>query len=172
MTSEADTRANYIDPALSSSGWQSSQVVREYYFTDGRKLAGGQRGTRCFVDYLLHSSNRHLAIIEAKRQSAHPTQGLQQALGYAKKLGVRFVYSTNGSRSTSLIWRPARAIMSRATQPRLNCWPAMQATPPTWAGNCGISPFILKRECALATTRSLQCMLQRMPSAAASSGCC
>lgn len=96
MTSEADTRANYIDPALASSGWQSSQIVREYYFTDGRKLTGGQRGTRCFVDYLLHSSNRHLAIIEAKKQSAHPTQGLQQAMDYAKKLGVRFVYSTNG----------------------------------------------------------------------------
>ena len=76
MTSEADTRANYIDPALASSGWQSSRIVREYYFTDGRKLAGGQRGARCFVDYLLRSSNRHLAIIEAKKQSAHPTQGL------------------------------------------------------------------------------------------------
>ena len=96
MTSEADTRANYINPALASTGWQSSQVVREYYFTDGRKLAGGQRGTRCFVDYLLHSDSRHLAIIEAKRQSAHPTQGLQQAMDYANKLGVRFVYSTNG----------------------------------------------------------------------------
>lgn len=96
MTSEADTRANFIDPALASTGWESSQIIREYYFTDGRKLAGGQRGTRCFVDYLLHSDNRHLAIIEAKKQSAHPTQGLQQAMDYADKLGVRFVYSTNG----------------------------------------------------------------------------
>jgi len=96
MPSEADTRANYIDPALASTSWKSSQIVREYYFTDGRKLTGGQRGTRCFVDYLLHSNNRHLAIIEAKKQSAHPTQGLQQAIDYAKKLNVRFVYSTNG----------------------------------------------------------------------------
>jgi type I restriction enzyme R subunit len=87
MTSEADTRANYIDPALASSGWQSSQIVREYYFTDGRKLAGGQRGTRCFVDYLLRSSNRHLAIIEAKKRSAHPTQGLQQAIAERENIG-------------------------------------------------------------------------------------
>jgi len=48
------------------------------------------------VDYLLHTENQHLAIIEAKKQSAHPTQGLQQAMNYAQKLGVRFVYSTNG----------------------------------------------------------------------------
>jgi len=96
MTSEADTRANFIDPALVTAGWSSQQIIREYYFTDGRKLAGNQRGSRCFVDYLLHSGHRHLAIIEAKKQSSHPTQGLQQAIDYAKKLGVRFVYATNG----------------------------------------------------------------------------
>ncbi len=96
--SEADTRANYIDPALATSGWVSSQIIREYYFTDGRKLAGGQRGTKCFVDYLLHRDNQHLAIIEAKKKAAHPTQGLQQAIDYAKKLSVRFVYSTNGEK--------------------------------------------------------------------------
>lgn len=96
MASEADTRASFIDPALVSAGWESGQIIREYYFTDGRKLAGNQRGTRCFVDYLLHCENRHLAIIEAKKQSAHPTQGLQQAIDYASKLSVRFVYSTNG----------------------------------------------------------------------------
>ncbi|MEA3640655.1 MAG: type I restriction enzyme HsdR N-terminal domain-containing protein [Lamprobacter sp.] len=96
MTTEADTRAHSIDPALASAGWERDQVSREYYFTDGRKLAGNQRGSRCFVDYLLHSQNRHLAIIEAKKASAHPTQGLQQAIAYATKLCVRFVYSTNG----------------------------------------------------------------------------
>ncbi len=96
VASEADTRANFIDPALLSAGWGSQQIIREYYFTDGRKLAGDQRGSRCFVDYLLHSDNRHLAIIEAKKQSAHPTQGLQQAIAYAEKLSIRFVYSTNG----------------------------------------------------------------------------
>ncbi len=97
MSTESDTRANYIDPALASSGWDSSQIAREYYFTDGRKLAGGQRGTRCFVDYLLYSDNQHLAIIEAKKKASHPTQGLQQAIEYARKLSVRFVYSTNGA---------------------------------------------------------------------------
>ena len=96
--SEADTRANFIDPELVSVGWDSNQIIREHYFTDGRKLAGGQRGTRCFVDYLLYRDNQHLAIIEAKKKSAHPTKGLQQAIDYAKKLSVRFVYSTNGEK--------------------------------------------------------------------------
>ncbi|RKX23564.1 MAG: DEAD/DEAH box helicase, partial [Candidatus Zixiibacteriota bacterium] len=96
--SEADTRANFIDPALVSAGWNSNQIIREYYFTDGRKLAGNQRGSRCFVDYLLYKNNQHLAIIEAKKQSSHPTQGLQQAINYAEKLSVRFLYSTNGEK--------------------------------------------------------------------------
>ena len=96
MTTEADTRANYIDPALAAAEWQPSQILREYYFTDGRKLTGNQRGTRCFVDYLLHSDNHHLAVIEAKKRAEHPTKGLQQAIDYAQKLKVRFVYSSNG----------------------------------------------------------------------------
>lgn len=36
---EADTRANRIDPALKDAGWSKELITREYYFTDGRKLA-------------------------------------------------------------------------------------------------------------------------------------
>jgi type I restriction enzyme R subunit len=96
MASEADTRANYIDPALKAAYWQPSNIIREYYFTDGRKLGGGARGRRCFVDYLLYKDNRYLAVVEAKKDSEHPTKGLQQAIDYATKLHVRFVYSSNG----------------------------------------------------------------------------
>ncbi len=99
MSSEADTRANYIDPALKAAHWQASNIIREHYFTDGRKLAGGVRGRRCFVDYLLHKNNRYLAVVEAKKESEHPTKGLQQAIDYANKLSVRFVYSSNGKQT-------------------------------------------------------------------------
>ncbi|SFX44907.1 EcoAI/FtnUII family type I restriction enzme subunit R [Marinospirillum alkaliphilum] len=99
MTSEADTRANYIDPALKAAYWQSCNIIREHYFTDGRKMAAGVRGRRCFVDYLLHKDNRYLAVVEAKKESEHPTKGLQQAIDYAKKLRVRFVYSSNGKQT-------------------------------------------------------------------------
>lgn len=96
MRSEADTRANFIDPALKEADWGSTNIIREYYFTDGRKLAAGARGKRCYVDYLLIKNNRNLALIEAKKESEHPTKGLQQAIDYAHKLNVRFVYSSNG----------------------------------------------------------------------------
>ena len=99
MASEADTRANYIDPALRAAHWQPSNIIREHYFTDGRKMAGGVRGRRCFVDYLLHKDNRYLAVVEAKKESEHPTKGLQQAIDYANKLRVRFVYSSNGKQT-------------------------------------------------------------------------
>lgn len=99
MSSEADTRANHIDPALKAAHWLASNIVREHYFTDGRKMAGGVRGRRCFVDYLLLKDNRYLAVVEAKKDSEHPTKGLQQAIDYAKKLCVRFVYSSNGKQT-------------------------------------------------------------------------
>ncbi len=63
---EADTRAKLIDPRIKSSGWLESNIVREYYFTDGRKLVGGARGKQYYVDYLLVYENTNLAIIEAK----------------------------------------------------------------------------------------------------------
>lgn len=93
---EADTRANYIDPSIARVGWDSTTIIREFYFTDGRKLAGGIRGKRCYVDYLLYKDNHYLAIIEAKKKDEHPTKGLQQAIDYAEKLKVRYVYSSNG----------------------------------------------------------------------------
>lgn len=93
--SEADTRAKFIDPKIRDAGWED-YVIREHYFTDGRKLIGGKRGKRLFVDYLLKYNNVNLAIIEAKRIDKHPTEGLQQAIGYAEKLNVNMVYSSNG----------------------------------------------------------------------------
>lgn len=51
---ESDTRAKYIDTKLKASGWEEF-VVKEYYFTDGRKLLG--------ADSLLPYKNTNLAII-------------------------------------------------------------------------------------------------------------
>lgn len=98
ILSESDTRANYIDPKLHESQWEPIHIVREYYFTDGRKLLGNKRGKRLFLDYLLKYNNTNLAIVEAKKLDDHPTKGLQQALEYAEKLDISFVYATNGVR--------------------------------------------------------------------------
>lgn len=95
--SESDTRAKFIDPKLKESGWEEF-VIREHYFTDGRKLLGGKRGQRLFADYLLRYKNTNLAIIEAKKLGKHPTDGLQQAIRYADKLKVKFIFATNGEK--------------------------------------------------------------------------
>ena len=94
--SESDTRSKLIDPSIKDSGWLESNIVREYYFTDGRKLIGGKRGKRYFVAYLLTYKNTNLAIIEAKSESKDPLDGLQQSINYAERLKIDFVYATNG----------------------------------------------------------------------------
>lgn len=96
--SEADTRAKLVTPQLVEDGWSENYIVREYYFTDGRKLVGNKRGKRYFVDYLLTYKNTNLAIVEAKAQSYDPLDGLQQSINYAQKLKVDFVYTTNGEK--------------------------------------------------------------------------
>jgi len=93
---EADTRVKLIDPQILSSNWLESNIVREYYFTDGRKLIGGKRGKRYYVDYLLVYQNTNLAIIEAKAENRDLLDGLQQSINYAQKLQIDFVYATNG----------------------------------------------------------------------------
>ena len=93
---ESDTRSKLIDPKLKESNWTENNIVREYFFTDGRKLIGNKRGKRYFVDYLLSFKNTNLAIIEAKADDKDPLDGLQQSINYAEKLKIDFVYATNG----------------------------------------------------------------------------
>ncbi len=93
---ESDTRSKYIDPKLKSSGWQESQIIRELYFTDGRKGLWGKRGKRKYADYILTHKGIKLAIIEAKKYDLAVTEWLEQVKDYGKCLNLRFVYATNG----------------------------------------------------------------------------
>ena len=93
---EANTRKRLIDRSLESRGWRDEHLNCEYTFTDGKKIPGGGKGEQCSVDYLLQFNNTNIGLIEAKREGLPITEGLQQAQDYGKKLGVRFVYSTNG----------------------------------------------------------------------------
>jgi type I restriction enzyme, R subunit len=95
MKNEAQTRHDFIDPALHSSGWKDNIKV-EYNITDGRLIGGGKRGEKLKADYLLHYKNENLAIIEAKRENLPPTSGLEQAKKYGEMLKLQFVYATNG----------------------------------------------------------------------------
>ena len=95
---EAETRAELIDPALREAGWgvvPESRVRREL-IAPGRLVGGGRRGKEDVADYVLLYRNCKLAVIEAKRVSAHYTEGVQQAKDYAAKLQTRFAFATNG----------------------------------------------------------------------------
>src|SRR5271156_3840133 len=96
---EAETRADYIDPALKAAGWgvaEGSRVWREYSITLGRLEGFGKRAKGLKVDYVLEYRTHKLAVLEAKAWDEELTQGLGQAKDYADKLKVRFAYCSNG----------------------------------------------------------------------------
>ena len=96
---EAETRAEYIDPALRDAGWgvvEGSRVLREYPITLGRIEGHGRRGRALTADYVLVYRNHKLAVVEAKAWDHSLTEGLAQAKDYAIRLAVRFAYSSNG----------------------------------------------------------------------------
>jgi type I restriction enzyme R subunit len=96
---EAETRAEYIDPALRAAGWgvaESSRIHREYPITLGRLEGFGRRGKALSADYVLVYRNTRLAVIEAKAWGESLTEGVAQAKNYADELAIRHAYSTNG----------------------------------------------------------------------------
>jgi len=96
---EAETRAEYIDPALKSAGWgvvDGSRILREYRITPGRIEGNGRRGRQLVADYVLVYRNTRLAVLEAKAWDEKLTEGVGQAKNYAGKLAVRFAYASNG----------------------------------------------------------------------------
>jgi type I restriction enzyme R subunit len=95
---EADTRANRIDPVLREAGWgvvEGSRIRREM-ICPGRITGGGGRANPLSADYVLSYRDRKLAVIEAKRAGLGHTDGVGQAKDYARRLQARFAYSTNG----------------------------------------------------------------------------
>jgi type I restriction enzyme R subunit len=96
---ESETRAEYIDPKLKSSGWgevEGSKVLREFRITEGKIQTGGLRGKPEIADYVLVHKNQKLAVVEAKSIEFSYAEGVQQAKSYADKLQTPYAFSTNG----------------------------------------------------------------------------
>jgi type I restriction enzyme, R subunit len=96
---ESETRAEYIDPMLKTSGWgevDGSRVLREFRITEGKIQTGGKRSKPEIADYILVYKNRKIAVIEAKQAELPVTEGVAQAKSYAEKLHIDYCYSTNG----------------------------------------------------------------------------
>src|SRR5260221_10306238 len=95
---EAETRAEYVDSKLKSSGWgeiEGTKVLREFHITPGRIQVGGKSKPE-IADYVLVYKNQKLAVVEAKKLDSDKTEGLQQAKDYAGMLQTEYAYSTNG----------------------------------------------------------------------------
>jgi type I restriction enzyme R subunit len=85
---EAETRADYIDPALKEAGWgvvEGSHIRREYPITPGRIEGLGLSSKPTYADYVLVYRNTKLAIVEAKAWDRPLTEGVAQAKNYADK---------------------------------------------------------------------------------------
>lgn len=96
---EAETRAEFIDPALKAAGWgvvEGSRIRREYPIAPGRIEGHGKRGKALTADYILEYRNTKLAVVEAKALNEEVTEGVGQAKNYAGKLAIRHTYATNG----------------------------------------------------------------------------
>lgn len=94
---EADTRAERIDPALAAAGWgHNGSKVRREVICPGRIQSGGKRGKGLSADYVLFHKGQKLAVLEAKRAGVSHRNGIGQAKDYATRLGSRFAYSSNG----------------------------------------------------------------------------
>ena len=97
---EAETRADRVDPVLRTAGWgvvEGSRVRREM-ICPGRIQTGGKRGKGLSCDYVLFHKGQKLAVLEAKRAGLSQREGVGQAKDYAGRLGTRFAYSSNGLR--------------------------------------------------------------------------
>ena len=94
---EADTRANRIDPVLVAAGWGfgGAKVSRET-ICPGRIQSGGKRKKGLSADYVLTHKGHKLAVLEAKRAGISHRDGVGQAKDYATRLGARFAYASNG----------------------------------------------------------------------------
>lgn len=97
---EEEVKLNYITPAIERAGWDRKLIRMEYPITAGKIVVRGEKAfrlTKKRADYLLfYKENMPLAIVEAKDPSHVIGDGMLQAQEYAKKLDVRFVYTSNG----------------------------------------------------------------------------
>ena len=100
MITEADTCRKYVLPKLYTSGWSDDQINEQKSFTDGRIVVAGDKIIRLRqkrADYILrYRRDFMVAVVEAKPAYKKPGDGLQQAKEYARMLGLKFAYSTNG----------------------------------------------------------------------------
>jgi type I restriction enzyme, R subunit len=98
--SERDICTKFITPAIKQANWIERQIREEVKLTNGRIIVKGSttsRGKPKRADYILaYKPNIPLAVVEAKKNTHTPGDGMQQALLYAEMLDIPFAFSSNG----------------------------------------------------------------------------
>ena len=139
--SEADTRANRIDPALIAAGWGTNDAhIRREVIAPGRIVQGGKRANPMSADYVLHYRDQKLAVIEAKRAGKPTAEGVGQAKEYAKRLNAPFAYATNGLTWYEIDMNGGEAEVAAPPSPQ-TLWDRAYKTPNAWRDRFGAVPF-------------------------------
>ncbi len=98
---ETATRRTKIDPKLYEVGWEQvpDSVIlteqRAYQIAPGRVERIKHQNPKK-ADYVLEYRGQKLAVIEAKSDERHVSEGVDQAKRYAEMLNIRYTYATNG----------------------------------------------------------------------------
>ena len=99
---EQEVRSNYIRPAIINAGWTAAQIREDYAITLGRIIARGgvckrDKKSAKRADFILfYKSHIPLAVVEAKDNKHSIGDGMQQAIDYADRMNIPFVFTSNG----------------------------------------------------------------------------
>lgn len=100
LLTEQEIRTRFITPSIQTAGWSASQIRENYAITKGRIIAHGgsyKRDNAKFADYILfYKPHIPLAVIEAKDNNHSVGDGMQQAMDYAQRMLIPFVFTSNG----------------------------------------------------------------------------
>ena len=94
VKTEATARVK-IDALLANVGWKPGQITRETALYPEQRTALGRRKP----DYVLYEEGIRspLAVVEAKKEGGDLRGALAQGLDYAKRLGCRAVFASDGN---------------------------------------------------------------------------
>jgi type I restriction enzyme, R subunit len=139
--SEADTRANRIDPVLVQAGWLPPDAhVKRELIAPGRIVQGAKRANPMTADYVLHYRDQKLAVIEAKRAGIATAEGVAQAKEYAARLNAPFAYATNGLTWYEIDMKGGERVVSGPPGPQA-LWDRVYQVPNAWRDRFGAVPF-------------------------------
>lgn len=88
-------------PAIQAAGWSEEQVLPQLQmqnpYSEHARASVGEDDLR-IADYVLAIGGVPLVVVEAKREGLGASDGMQQALDYARRLDAPLAVSTNGHR--------------------------------------------------------------------------